>query len=140
MLSYDQEAKMQCPRCGAENRGHAIFCAQCGARLPLLCSQCEREQSPDARFCDRCGTPVGAPEVAEEPGSAAARALRRLAPREFAERRLATRGQVTGPRSRRPLDHKGRERPRKTRKGVDECPLPANSSVGFSVGSKHSVK
>ena len=31
----------------------------------------------------------------EEPGTAASRALRRLAPREFAERLLATRGQVS---------------------------------------------
>jgi len=34
----------------------------------------------------------------EQPGTAAARALRRLAPRDFAERLLATRGQVAGER------------------------------------------
>jgi class 3 adenylate cyclase len=54
--------------------------------------------SADAVFCDRCGTELTGPEAVERSGSAAARALKRLAPREFAERLLATRGEVAGER------------------------------------------
>jgi len=54
-----------------------------------------RELSPDARSCDRCDAPVATPEVTDEPGSVAARALRRLLPRELVESLLATREQVS---------------------------------------------
>ena len=89
---------MQCSTCNAENREDARFCVQCGATFPLLCPQCGRELPPDARFCDQCGTQLAGAEAMEEAGSAAVRALKRLAPREFAERLLATRGQIAGER------------------------------------------
>jgi len=50
---------------------------------------------PRARFCLECGAQLAGGEAREEPGTAAARALRRLAPREFADRLLATRDQVS---------------------------------------------
>ena len=89
---------MRCPSCNRENPEGAKFCMDCGTRMPLLCSQCGAVVPAEARFCVECGAQLGGPHRTEEPGQAAARALRRLAPREFAERLLATRGQVAGER------------------------------------------
>ena len=60
-----------------------------------FCPQCGTEVTPELTFCDQCGTRLSEAAQAEEPGLAAARALRRLAPREFADRLLATRGLVS---------------------------------------------
>ncbi|MBL7183608.1 MAG: AAA family ATPase, partial [Anaerolineae bacterium] len=73
----------------------------CGAKLVTTCSQCGSELPPQARFCFACGTPVSAPpsEAAREPGAVGlTEALKRLVPKEFAERLLATRGKVEGER------------------------------------------
>jgi class 3 adenylate cyclase/tetratricopeptide (TPR) repeat protein/type II secretory pathway predicted ATPase ExeA len=88
---------MQCPKCNTENREGAKFCASCGASLVLVCAQCGTELPPHAKFCFNCATPVGAlpPAPKEEPGVPALdEAIQRLVPKEFAERLLATRGQV----------------------------------------------
>jgi hypothetical protein len=78
-----------------ENPEGALFCMRCGAKLTRMCTECGTELllDPDVRYCFACGAPVAGPgTAAEEPGTVAARALRRLAPREFAERLLARRG------------------------------------------------
>jgi len=88
---------MKCPRCNTENPEQAKFCLNCGARLVLVCPQCGTELPPQAMFCFACGAQVSAPppKAGEEPGIPALdKALQRLVPREFAERLLATRGQV----------------------------------------------
>ncbi|MBC8249741.1 MAG: AAA family ATPase, partial [Anaerolineales bacterium] len=88
---------MQCPQCKTENPQQAKFCLNCGARLTLACPQCGTELPPQAKFCFACGTELRAPppDAIRELGSAAlTAALERLVPREFAERLLATRGQV----------------------------------------------
>jgi ABC-type oligopeptide transport system substrate-binding subunit/class 3 adenylate cyclase len=88
---------MQCPRCNSKNPQQAKFCLKCGARLVLACILCGTELPLDAEFCFACGTPVGAApsKAMGEPSSAAVTAaLKRLVPQEFAERLLATRGQV----------------------------------------------
>jgi len=83
---------MHCPKCAKENPAQARFCLQCGARLSLLCPQCQTELPPDAQFCFACGAQV----VAAQPqGLTAAELLKRLVPKEYAERLLATRGQVS---------------------------------------------
>ncbi|NIP13682.1 MAG: zinc-ribbon domain-containing protein, partial [Pseudomonas stutzeri] len=92
---------MQCPRCKKQNPDDASFCMKCGARLALVCPQCGTElpRDPDVRFCFKCGRGIEpraeAPVVV--PGTLAER-LQRLVPKEFAERLLATRGQVAGER------------------------------------------
>jgi ABC-type oligopeptide transport system substrate-binding subunit/class 3 adenylate cyclase len=94
---------MQCPKCNTENREGAKFCVNCGAKLVLACAQCGTELLASAKFCDTCGAQVIArpAEVREEPAAAptmAAEALKRLVPKEYAERLLATRGQVQAER------------------------------------------
>jgi ABC-type oligopeptide transport system substrate-binding subunit/class 3 adenylate cyclase len=87
---------MHCPRCNSENREQAQFCLNCGAKLVFACPECGTELPLSARFCDTCGAALGAPPpVAPEaaPDTIAQR-LRRLVPKEYAERLLATRGQV----------------------------------------------
>ena len=87
---------MNCPQCDTENPEGARFCLKCGARLALACPQCHTGLPPEARFCFACGARIepspaltaGAPP--EDP----AQRLQRLVPKEFAERLLATRGQV----------------------------------------------
>ena len=88
---------MKCPGCNAENRKGASFCLQCGAKLVLVCSQCGEGLPPEAVFCDACGTRVIEPsgETSDEPApSPINEALQRLVPKEYAERLLASRGQV----------------------------------------------
>jgi hypothetical protein len=86
---------MNCPHCGTENPGAARFCLGCGARLAKTCPE-YRTELPAARFCFACGAEVDTPTVAQPtpPSESAAERLQRLVPKEFAERLLATRGQV----------------------------------------------
>jgi predicted amidophosphoribosyltransferase len=79
-----------CPNCGNQAADNAIFCDQCGTRLPvaeavvaeetvieapaggvpegvLICPNCGAENVPGEVFCDQCGSPLEAPEpVVEE--------------------------------------------------------------------------
>jgi ribosomal protein L40E len=108
MLYYQQEADMQCPQCQAENLDQAKFCLECGAKLQAVCPQCGAALPPQAKFCFECGfhvavppPPPTSPPVAAAPPStdaALAEAFKRLVPKEFAERLLATRGKVGGER------------------------------------------
>jgi len=68
----------------------------CAAPFSLICPECGTELPPQAKFCYKCAVRVAAPSVG--PSEAVAQRLQRLVPREFAERLLATRGQVTGER------------------------------------------
>jgi ABC-type oligopeptide transport system substrate-binding subunit/class 3 adenylate cyclase len=89
---------MICTRCGTENPQGARFCMGCAARLILVCTECGFELPPGARFCVHCASPVAGPDM---PGSGETQQDRlterfwRLVPKEYAERLLATRGQVT---------------------------------------------
>ncbi len=90
---------MRCPRCETENPEQARFCMNCAAALFLICRECGTELPPAAKFCFRCAAPVvpPAPTDVRKPDSAAQR-LQRLVPKEYAERLLATRGQVQAER------------------------------------------
>lgn len=64
---------VQCPACGKYNDDDAVFCDQCGQRLPdsafpeghqtyerdpgedVQCPSCGKYNMPDAVFCDQCG-------------------------------------------------------------------------------------
>ena len=51
---------MNCPKCGANNRPQAKFCAQCRAPLTpaitmKVCPQCGKHNRVGARFCAHCG-------------------------------------------------------------------------------------
>jgi ABC-type oligopeptide transport system substrate-binding subunit/class 3 adenylate cyclase/tetratricopeptide (TPR) repeat protein len=93
---------MECPQCNTENPEAARFCLNCGARMALTCPQCGADLPPQAKFCIACGAAVSA--ALPGPGAVPAKVpastepiaerLQRLVPREYAERLLATRGQV----------------------------------------------
>jgi ABC-type oligopeptide transport system substrate-binding subunit/class 3 adenylate cyclase/tetratricopeptide (TPR) repeat protein len=88
---------MQCPRCNTENPEVAKFCLKCGAKLVLACPHCQTELPSHAEFCIACGTQLVTPphEAMREPGwGRLTETLHRLVPKEFAERLLATQGQV----------------------------------------------
>jgi predicted amidophosphoribosyltransferase len=74
-----------CPSCGNKTADNAIFCDQCGTKLPasaveetptavaeapvgavpegvLICPDCGAENVPGEVFCDTCGSPLQAPE------------------------------------------------------------------------------
>jgi ABC-type oligopeptide transport system substrate-binding subunit/class 3 adenylate cyclase len=85
---------MQCPSCQTENPEQAKFCLNCGAELTLLCPRCGTELPLHARFCFACGAQLGPPQTAVTPSDTVAERLQRLVPKQFAERLLATRGQV----------------------------------------------
>ena len=85
---------MECPCCGQENPEQARFCFQCGTKLAALCGQCGAPLSSLASFCAECGAEIERPSS----GFALDSALRRLIPKEYAERLLATRGQPSAER------------------------------------------
>jgi ABC-type oligopeptide transport system substrate-binding subunit/class 3 adenylate cyclase len=69
----------------------------CASSLVLVCAECGAELLPSARFCTNCAAPIASfapPDVRKPRQEQLAEQLRRLAPREYAERLLATRGQV----------------------------------------------
>ena len=67
-----------CPNCGNQTGEGAVFCDQCGARLPqpeaaapeaapapaagsVICTACGAGNVPGEAFCDFCGSPLEAP-------------------------------------------------------------------------------
>jgi predicted ATPase/class 3 adenylate cyclase len=89
---------MECPQCGTENPKAAKFCLNCGTRMALACPQCGADLPLQARFCTGCGAPVGAALApAAEPAitDIIADRLRRLVPKEYADRLLPARGQLS---------------------------------------------
>ena len=89
---------IECPTCKHREFVGTLFCSECGTGLPLLCPECGNEVAAGAKFCDHCGMQLAGPSALEDRGSAAVRALKRLALAEFAERLLATRDQVVSER------------------------------------------
>lgn len=66
-----------CPNCGNQTGEGAIFCDQCGTRLPrpetpaptggsVICPTCNAPNVPGEAFCDYCGSPLEAPVPASE--------------------------------------------------------------------------
>jgi len=52
-----------CESCGAEIKQGALFCMQCGAKVPpppekIICTGCGAELDTGKRFCPQCGTPL----------------------------------------------------------------------------------
>jgi predicted amidophosphoribosyltransferase len=94
-----------CPNCGNQAGEGAVFCDQCGARLPqpqaetpaaapaggaVICPSCGAGNVPGEAFCDFCGSPLEAPEPAVEqavPTEEAAPEL--VAPEEMAPEEAA---------------------------------------------------
>jgi ABC-type oligopeptide transport system substrate-binding subunit/class 3 adenylate cyclase len=91
---------MQCPKCQTDNPERARFCLKCGASLVLVCPACAAELPPHAQFCISCGARLAtaAEEAAELVPDTVSHRLRRLVPKEYAQRLLATRGQVQAER------------------------------------------
>jgi class 3 adenylate cyclase/tetratricopeptide (TPR) repeat protein len=88
---------MHCPECNTQNPERSRFCLNCSAKLSLSCPECETELPLHARFCTSCGAElsVATPDATGERVPARLDALQRLVPKEFAERLLATRGQLS---------------------------------------------
>jgi predicted nucleic acid-binding Zn ribbon protein len=72
-----------CPNCGNQTGEGAVFCDQCGTRLPqpeaaapvaapgpaggtVICPACGAGNVPGEAFCDFCGSPLQAPEPVVE--------------------------------------------------------------------------
>jgi len=92
---------IRCPTCSTENLEPAKFCKECGSKLELACTACGARLPLDAKFCPECGAqvvtrPAAKPEVT--PDATAAKALRRLAPTQYAERLLEAGGKMSGER------------------------------------------
>ena len=49
-------ARMQCSKCGSDNREAARFCMECGSPLSVKCPNCGNWSLPGAKFCDECST------------------------------------------------------------------------------------
>jgi hypothetical protein len=84
---------MNCPECHYDCPPDFGFCPKCGTALQQACTQCGFQVPPDFAFCPKCGTPLAPAAPAPAPDVTAER-FQRLVPKEFAERLLATRGQV----------------------------------------------
>lgn len=49
---------MKSPNCHTELPSGAMFCRNCGCRLPLECPGCHENIAADAKFCKYCGTDI----------------------------------------------------------------------------------
>lgn len=49
---------MKCPNCHTELPSGAMFCRNCGCRLPFECPGCHENIAADAKFCKYCGTDI----------------------------------------------------------------------------------
>lgn len=49
---------MKCPNCHTELPSGAMFCRNCGCRLPLECPGYHENIAADAKFCKYCGTDI----------------------------------------------------------------------------------
>jgi hypothetical protein len=51
-----------CPTCGPCPEADALFCSNCGRRLPnlLACDRCGAALVPESRYCEACGRQVAA--------------------------------------------------------------------------------
>jgi hypothetical protein len=60
--SLTSSGGFSCPRCGPRPESDALFCSNCGDRLPgtSLCPVCSSTVPPGARFCEGCGSAVAA--------------------------------------------------------------------------------
>jgi len=88
---------MICPKCGFDCPAEFGFCPRCGTLLQQACPKCGFQVPAEFAFCPKCGTAVAAPTVAAERNTQAmlSHAVQRLIPKEWADRLLATRGQVS---------------------------------------------
>lgn len=78
-----------CPNCKHANSESTKFCENCGTKLTLSCPRCSSPLSLGAKFCGNCGLEL---DSANDPQLAR---LKRLVPKELAERMLESRhGQV----------------------------------------------
>ena len=57
-----REPTPTCVSCGPRPEPDALFCSNCGTRLPLagMCGGCGAPLGPDNLFCERCGAAVAA--------------------------------------------------------------------------------
>ncbi len=87
---------MICPKCGCDCAAEFDFCPRCATALQVTCPNCAYRAPADFTFCPKCATALAAPVVAAERDIQAmlSHAVQRLIPKEWAERLLATRGQV----------------------------------------------
>src|SRR5262245_11680545 len=84
-----------CRRCGRRSSAEAVFCDQCGTRLPFTCPGCGDTNRPGANFCRKCGQSltIGTRSV----GSATA-LPDTYTPKDLADRILTSRAALEGER------------------------------------------
>ena len=62
--------RMQCSKCGSDNRQGARFCMECASPLQVKCPACGALSLPAAKFCDVCSTALFAGGAAAKAGAA----------------------------------------------------------------------
>ncbi|MGD2146665.1 MAG: adenylate/guanylate cyclase domain-containing protein, partial [Anaerolineae bacterium] len=88
---------MKCPQCDHEVSPDAACCPGCAAPVRLTCPECGFRAPAEFAFCPMCAAPLTTPEGG--PGvSALDRAIKRLVPKEYAKRLVASGGQMAGER------------------------------------------
>ena len=87
---------MRCPKCHSDCPPEFDFCPRCATPLRVTCPKCGFRAPADFAFCPKCATALAAPVMGAERDKQAelSLAIQRLIPKEYAERLLATRGQV----------------------------------------------
>jgi len=92
---------MQCPKCNHENPSEAVFCRECGTKLPSICPSCGNAVSPQDKFCMKCGAKLD--EAKPAPIDAAAPTLEDVhaqskswIPDELARKYMTAEQQATG--------------------------------------------
>ena len=88
---------MVCSKYGFDCPPEFDFCPRCATALQVSCPNCGFRTSAGFAFCPKCAAALAAPVAAAERDTQAmlSHAVERLIPKAFADRLLATRGQVS---------------------------------------------
>lgn len=89
---------MKCSECRQENPAGAVFCNQCGAKIPSCCPSCGKINPVGSKFCNECGRKLWEPVKSEKANEIIYDQPASYTPKHLADQILNTRCAIKGER------------------------------------------